>query len=122
MCCELCGEKWLVLEQNGKHYHIWSQSFHWKNIGRVKLFKYKLQAQDTDSDILSFHCILHQESLCKAAQDLKHVDSIVSVMNTFRARTLQHQYLLEDVEAEYEDVICHNGVRWLSLGKVMKEV
>lgn len=34
-----------------------------KNISIVKLLKNKFQAQDTDSDILSFHCVLHQEIL-----------------------------------------------------------
>ena len=95
-------------------------------MGMVKLLKDKLQAQDTDSDVLSFHCILHQESLCKAALDLKHVvEPVVSVVNTIRARALNHRQfksLLEDMEAEYEDVIHHNSVRWLSLGKVIKRV
>jgi hypothetical protein len=103
-----------------------ARAFSGKNVGMVKLLKNKLQAQDTDSDILSFHCILHQESLCKAALDLKHVvDPIVSVVNTIRARALHHRQFksfLEDVEAEYEDVIYHNSVRWLSLGKVIKRV
>uniref|UniRef100_A0A8C4X772 SPIN-DOC-like zinc-finger domain-containing protein n=1 Tax=Erpetoichthys calabaricus TaxID=27687 RepID=A0A8C4X772_ERPCA len=103
-----------------------ARAFSGKNVGIVKLLKNKLQAQDTDSDILSFHCILHQESLCKAALDLKHVvDPIVSVVNTIRVRTIHHRQFksfVEDVEAEYEDVIYHNSVRWLSLGKVIKRV
>ena len=73
-----------------------------------------------------FHCILHQESLCKAALDLRHViDPIVSVVNTIRARALRHRQfksLLEDLKAEYGDVIYHNSVRWLSLKKVIKRV
>lgn len=50
-----------------------------------KLLKDKIQAQDTDSDILSFHCILHQKSLIKVALFLKYVaDPIASVVETIR--------------------------------------
>lgn len=53
---------------------------------------------------LSFHWILHQESLYKAVLDLKHmVDPILSVVNTIRARALHHHQFksfLRDMEAE----------------------
>ena len=51
--------------------------------------------------------------------------AFVSVVNTIRARALNHRQfksLIEDMEVEYEDVIHHNSVRWLSLGKVIKRV
>ena len=86
-----------------------AKAFTGKNMGVVKLLKKKLKAEDANSDVMSFHCILHQESLCKAAQDLRHViDPIVSVVNTIRARALRHRQfksLLEDLKAEYGDVI-----------------
>ncbi|KFM75307.1 hypothetical protein X975_03475, partial [Stegodyphus mimosarum] len=50
---------------------------------------------------------------------------IVSVVNTIRVRALQDRQLksfLTDVEAQYEDVIYHNNVKWLSLGKLIKRV
>ncbi|XP_049763930.1 general transcription factor II-I repeat domain-containing protein 2-like [Schistocerca cancellata] len=97
------------------------RAFCGKNKGMVKLLKNKLQAEDTDSDILDFHSILHQESLCKTALDLKHVvDPVAGLVNTIRAR--QFKSLLEEVGAEHEDVIYHNSVRWLSLGEVLKRV
>ena len=75
----------------------------------VKLLKNKLKAEDANSDVMSFHYILHQQSVCKAALDLRHViDPIVSVVNTIRARALRHRQfksLLEDLKAEYGDVI-----------------
>ena len=47
-------------------------------MGMVKLLKKKLKAEDANSDINLFHCILHQESLCKVALDLRNViDPIV---------------------------------------------
>ena len=103
-----------------------AKAFTGKNVGMVKLLKNKLKAEDANSDVMSFHCILHQENLCKAALDLRHViDPVVSVVNTIRARALRHRQfksLLEDLKAEYGDVIYHSSVRWLSLGKVIKRV
>ena len=63
--------------------------------------------------------------LCKASLDLKHViDPIVSVVNTIKGHSAidNLKSLLEDVEAEFEDVIYHNNVRCLSLGKVIKRI
>ena len=95
-------------------------------MGMVKVLKNKLKAEDANNYVMSFHCILHQESLCKAALDLRHIiDPIVSLVNTIRARALRHrqfQSLPEDLKAEYGDVIYQNSVRWLSLGKVIKRV
>lgn len=103
-----------------------ARAFTGKNVGMIKLIENKLKAEHPDSDVLSFHCILHQESLCKTALDLKHViDPVVSVVNIIRARALNHRQfksLLEDMEAKYTDVIYHNSVRWLSLGKVLKRI
>ena len=103
-----------------------AKAFTEKYVGMVKLLKKILKAEDANSNVILFHCILHQESLCKAALDLRHViDPIVSVVSKIRARALRHRQfksLLEDLKAEYGDVIYHNSVRWLSLGKVIKRV
>lgn len=97
-----------------------------KNVGMVKLVEDKIRKDNPNQAFLSFHCILHQENLCKSALNMKHVvDPVVSVVNTIRARALNHrqfQSLLEDMEAEHGDVLYHNNVRWLSLGKVLKRV
>ena len=75
---------------------------------------------------MSFHCILHQESLGKVALDLRHViNPFISVVNTIRAKALLHRqfkFFLEDLKVEYVGVIYHNSVRWLSLGEVIKRV
>ncbi|PVD28737.1 hypothetical protein C0Q70_11331 [Pomacea canaliculata] len=103
-----------------------AKSFTAKNKGMVKLSKDKLTTENPGSDVLSFHCILHQESLCKSALDIKHViEPVISVVNIIKSKALKHRQfksLLEDLEAEYEDVLYHNNVRWLSLGKVLKKV
>ena len=92
----------------------------------IKLLQNKLKEDNPDSNVIALHCLLHQESLCKSALNLSHViKPVVNVVNTIRARALNHRQfaaLLEDVEAEFGDVIYHNSVRWLSLGKVLKRV
>lgn len=88
--------------------------------------KHKLQAHFIDSDISSFHCIIHQESLWKPAPNLKHVvEPIVSVVNTVKARSLQHQqskHALEDGKTGYEDKFYHKNMRCFNLGKVIKRI
>ena len=42
-----------------------------------------------------------------------------------RARGLKHrqfQSFLEDIEADFTDVLYHTNVHWLSMGKVLKRV
>lgn len=44
------------------------QSFSEKNVSMIKVLKKKVtNTRHIQIDIFSFHCILHQESLCKAA-------------------------------------------------------
>ena len=38
-----------------------AKAFLGKNVGMVKLLKYKLKAEDANSDVMLFHCILYQE-------------------------------------------------------------
>ena len=96
-----------------------------KNKGMVALLSNKVR-EECGQSLMSFHCIIHQESLCKAALQFKHiVDPVVSVVNIIRARGLNHRQfisLLEDMDAEHSDVLYHNNVRWLSVGNVLKRV
>uniref|UniRef100_A0A0L8HLD8 Uncharacterized protein n=1 Tax=Octopus bimaculoides TaxID=37653 RepID=A0A0L8HLD8_OCTBM len=87
-----------------------------KNVGMIKLLENKLKAEHPDGDILPFHYILRQKSFCKPALDLKHVvNPVMSMVNTIRIRAFYHLQFkshLEDMEAQYGDVIYHNSVRW----------
>lgn len=77
-------------------------------------------------NLLPVHCLLHQETLaCKISNEkLKDVMStIISIINFIRARELNHRKfkdLLEELQANYGDVILHTAVRWLSKGKVLE--
>lgn len=97
-----------------------------KNIGLVKLMDNKIKEDHPDHTLIPLHCVIHQESLCKAALNIKHViDPVVSMINLIRARALNHRQfkaLLEDLETEHHDVLYHSSVRWLSLGNILRRV
>ena len=53
------------------------------------------------------------------------MDPVVRAVNSIRARGLKHRQFrsfLEDIEADFTDVLYHTNVRWLSMGKVMTKV
>ena len=96
-----------------------------KDVCLMKLIK-KIKEKQPDHTLLPLHKVIHQESLCKAAYNIKHViDPVVRVINLIRARALNHKQfmaLLENLETEYYDIIYHSSVRWLSLGKLSRRV
>ena len=81
-----------------------------KNVGLIKLLNDKVKCEHPLHYVISFHCIIHQESLCKSV-----FDPVVRVINLIRARGLnnrQFKRLLDDMESEYSDVLYHSKVRW----------
>ena len=53
------------------------------------------------------------------------MDPVVHAMNSMRARWLKHKQFrsfLEDIEADFTDVLYHTNVCWLSMEKVLKRV
>ena len=97
-----------------------------KHSGLVRLLNDKIKQDFPLHSALSFHCIIHQESLCKSSLKLKHVfEPVVSAVNLIRGRGLRHRQFrsfLKDMEADFTDVLYHSNVRWLSIGKVLKTV
>lgn len=91
------------------------------NVGFISLLQRKY-----DVNILSFHCIIHQENL-SARTTIPEVDdvmkTVINIVNFIRARELNHRKfksLLEELGSEYGDVLLHTGVRWLSRTKVLE--
>ncbi len=98
-----------------------------KNIGLLKRLQDKVKAESPSSEELIFlHCIIHQEALCKSVLKLENVVKVVvKLVNFIRARALNHRQfiqLLNETEAEHDDLLYHSNVRWLSLGNVFHRV
>ncbi|MBN3304818.1 SCND3 protein, partial [Amia calva] len=77
-------------------------------------------------DLIAYHCIIHQMVLCASLEE-KYAEVMTTVMrlvNFLRASSaLQHRLLrsfLTEVNAEFDDLLLHNNVRWLSKGKVLE--
>ena len=97
-----------------------------KHSGLVKLMNDKIKQEFPLHRALSFHCIIHQESLCKSSLKFKHImDPLVSAVNLIRARGFNHRQFrnfLEDIKADFADVLYHTNVHWLSMGRVLRRV
>lgn len=74
----------------------------------------------------SVHCLIHQSVLCaKLSGELKEtMDSVMAIINFIRCTSsLQHRLfrqLLSDMSAQYNDLLIHNDIRWLSKGNALK--
>ncbi|KAL4153128.1 hypothetical protein QTP88_000961 [Uroleucon formosanum] len=94
-----------------------------ENIGFVGRVNKLLKLKNIEPPI-NIHCIIHQQALCGKVIGLEHVMSVVTkAVNFIRSHGLTHrqfQSFLLEIEAEYNDVVYHNHVRWLSRGKVLK--
>jgi hypothetical protein len=76
----------------------------------------------------SSHCILHRHAVAvkRMPYSLKSVlDNAVQIVNYIKARSLNSRLfklLCNDMSSEYETLIFHTEVRWLSRGKVLMRV
>nr|XP_048691119.1 general transcription factor II-I repeat domain-containing protein 2A-like [Caretta caretta] len=97
-----------------------------KKVGLLKRIQDKVKEDDPDKEVIFLHCIIYQEALWKNILDIDHVvHTVVKIVNYIRARGLNHlQFisLLEDTDAERQDLLYHTNVHWLSLGKVLQRV
>lgn len=68
--------------------------------------------------VLKYQCILHQEQLCAKSVGPKNVmHDVVSVVNDTCSKALSHRQfkaLLDEMDAQYGDVLYHQEMRWLS--------
>ncbi len=77
-------------------------------------------------NFISFHCIIHQESLVSKLRNKTFqnvMQTVVRVVNFIISRALNHRQfrqLIEDYDTEYSDLLMHSEVRWLSRGKVLE--
>ena len=93
-----------------------------RQAGFVALFRQEIGKPN----LISYHCIIHQQALCaKAGCGLQEtMKTVVESVNLIRARSLNyrrfqnHSAALDD--AEFGDVLFYNSVRWLSRGAFLE--
>ncbi|GBL81881.1 General transcription factor II-I repeat domain-containing protein 2A [Araneus ventricosus] len=77
-------------------------------------------------EILTFHCIIHQEALCAQTfpvEIVKVINLVIKIINSILAKALYHlqfKYFLEEIDSQFSDLLLHNKVRWLSRGNVFQ--
>ncbi|XP_053221557.1 zinc finger BED domain-containing protein 5-like isoform X1 [Podarcis raffonei] len=91
--------------------------------GCIGGFIAQCQQDESFPKFVSYHCIIHQEALCAKVLRFKHImDVVKKIINSIRAVSSKHRLykaLLEDVDAEHNDLLLHTEGRWLSKGKVL---
>ena len=94
-------------------------------IGRIKGVAARFS--NVVSHLQCLHCIIHRAVLCsKLSDDLKDImDTVIVIINFIRSTSSFQlrifRKLLDDVFAEYQDLLIHCDVRWLSKGKSLDQ-
>lgn len=79
-----------------------------------------------NENLLSYHCIIHQSVLCCTLDPSlqNKMQTVIQIINFIRSKSaLKHRQfksLLEETEPQFNDLLLHNNVRWLSKGLVLE--
>ena len=93
-------------------------------IGREKGAVARLK--EDNPELIAYHCIIHQSVLCASLSDehAEVMNTMMKMINFLRASSsYQHRMLrefLREVDADADDLLLHNNVRWLSKGRVLE--
>uniref|UniRef100_A0A3B3HZV5 Uncharacterized protein n=1 Tax=Oryzias latipes TaxID=8090 RepID=A0A3B3HZV5_ORYLA len=73
---------------------------------------------------LHYHCIIHQQAICAKVTGFDHVMTpVVKIINSIRSKAKQHRMfkmLMDELSAEYGDLLLHTEIRWLSRGRILQ--
>ena len=93
-----------------------------KESGLVTLLR-KKAIDNSESDLIHYHCIIHQEALVARVLSMNDVMNVVVKCVNFIKKTglnyRQFKTFLEECNAEYEDAVYFAAVRWLSKGATL---
>lgn len=79
-----------------------------------------------NTELISYHCIIHQSVLCSTLSDeyAEVMDTMMKMINFLRASSSYQRRMLREflreVDANADDLLLHNNVRWLSKGTVLE--
>lgn len=82
--------------------------------------------KEDNPELISYHCIIHQSVLCSTLSDehAEVMNTMMKIINFLRASSsCQHCMLrefLREVDANADDLLLPNNVRWLSKGSVLE--
>ncbi|GFU31042.1 general transcription factor II-I repeat domain-containing protein 2 [Trichonephila clavipes] len=92
-----------------------------KNKGATTILQSKI-----NHEIITFHCIVHQEALCAEtfpAEIVEIMNLVIMIVNSILSKAFYHRQFkefLNESETRYSDLLLHNKMPWLSKGKVLK--
>ena len=91
-----------------------------KDNGFITLFK-----ESVDHEILSYHCLIHQQQLCPQKLNMKHlITDLVKAVNFIRSQGLNYckfKAFLDKVGRGYKGVVYFSKVKWLSKAATLKK-
>ena len=88
--------------------------------------KSKIKMFCKDAELKPIHCIIHQELFCTKELKLEHVmDKVINTVNWIPSRgsnPRQFSALLEELDAQYGNLLYYTKVGWLSHGIGAEEI
>lgn len=84
-----------------------------------------LLQKSLDRELMTFHCIVHQEALCAQTfppECVEVMNLVIKIIknNCKRVKPQTVLFIVEEVDSAYSDLLLHSRVRWLSRGEVLK--
>ena len=89
-------------------------------IGREKGAVARLK--EDNPELIAYHCIIHQSVLCTSLSDehAEVMNTMMKMIDFLRASSSyqhrMHREFLREVDADADDLLLRNNVRWLSKG------
>ncbi len=80
--------------------------------------------KEDNAELISYHCVIHQSVLCSTLSD-EHAEVMNTMIRRINCLGVSHLHgmlceMLRDVDANSNDLLLHNDVRWLSKGRVLE--
>ena len=92
--------------------------------GRLAEFITQCRNDPDFPTFLHYHYIIHQQAIRVKVIDFDHVMTpVLKIINSIRSKPKQYRMfnlLLNELSAEYSDLLLHTETRWFSRGRILK--